>query len=370
MSAVLAKDNLLGFIAALRTAGLPISVSRAGLMFEAAALLPASGLQTIFLAGRSTLCATPEDISRYDACFARFFFGDPRASAEILPDPTAPPMLPGVTDIRRRDQPDEDDDRDVEMGAASPNEVLRRRKLSTLSAEEKALIYALISRLRARVALLPGRRKRTGAHGVIDVRRTVKAALWRGGEPEQLFRRVPRPRIRKRVLLLDVSGSMAPFAPGLLRFGYAAYRCAPRRTEVFTVGTRLTRISRAFDTQDCEAGIIAASRTVPDWSGGTRLGDQIKSFLDIWGQRGMARGAIVVIASDGWERGETGLLGQQMSRLGFLAHRIIWANPHKSTPGFEPLTRGMQAALPAIDDFVGGSSAEELAQLIRLMGDR
>ncbi len=369
MTTAPAQEQILGFISALRAAGLAVDVSRAGLLFEAVGLLPAAGLQTIFLAGRATLCATQEDIARFDACFARFFFGGEKANAEIMPDPSAPPILPGVTDISRRDRPDEDDDRDVEMGAASAQELLRRRKLSTVSAEEKALIFVLISRLRAKVALLPGRRKRTGAHGVIDVRRTVKAAQWRGGEPEKLFRRLPRPRIRKRVLLLDVSGSMAPFAPGLLRFGYAAYRCAPRRTEVFTIGTRLTRISRAFDTQDCEAGIIAASRTVPDWSGGTRLGEQIRAFLDLWGQRGMARGAIIVIASDGWERGETGLLGQQMARLGLLAHRVIWANPHKSTPGFEPLTRGMQAALPAIDEFVSGSSAAELGQLIQLMGE-
>ena len=108
---------------------------------------------------------------------------------------------------------------------------------------------------------------------------------------------------------------------------------------------------------------------MPDWSGGTRLGEQLRAFLDIWGQRGMARGAIVVIASDGWERGGAELLGAQMRRLKSLAHRVIWANPHKSTPGFEPLTGGMQAALPAVDDFVSGSSARELADLIELMAD-
>jgi len=363
-----AADRIFAFLDALRDAGLTIDIARAGALFEATAVLPATGLRAIFLAGRATLCGTPEDVARYDACFARFFFGDARDSAEILPDPSAPPMLPGATDIRRRDKPDEDDDRDVEMGAASAQEVLRRRKLSTLSADEKRLIHALISGLRGKLALTRSRRKRTAARGAIDVRRTVRAAQWRGGEPEKLLRRLPRPRIRKRVLLLDISGSMAPFAPGLLRFGYAAYRCAPRRTEIFTIGTRLTRISRCFDTQDCESGILAASRAVPDWSGGTRLGEQLGAFLDIWGQRGMARGAIIVIASDGWERGETDSLSRQMTRLKQLSHSIIWANPHKSTPGFEPLARGMQAALPAIDHFVSGSSAQELAQLIALMG--
>jgi len=277
-------------------------------------------------------------------------------------------MLPGGADIRRRDKADEDDDRDVEVGAASVVEVLRTRKLSTLSKDEREIIHNLIARLRGGVAVARGRRQRRAKRGVVDIRRTVKAAQLRGGETERLFLRLPRPRVRKRVLLLDISGSMAPFAPGLLRFGYAAYRCATNRTEVFTVGTRLTRITRCFATGDVEAAMLAASRAVPDWSGGTRLGDQLQAFLDLWGSRGMARGAIVVIASDGWERGGADLLAAQMRRLKRLAHRVIWANPHKSTPGFAPLTAGMQAALPAIDHFVSGSSAHELSDLIGLMG--
>jgi len=264
---------------------------------------------------------------------------------------------------------EEDDDREIEMGAASAVEVLRTRKLSALSAEERELIFQLIAQLRSNVAMQRGRRRKSSNRGPIDIRRTVKAAYARAGEPDRLFMSLPRSRPRKRILLLDVSGSMTPFAPGLLRFGYAAYSCARRRTEVFTVGTRLTRITKHLDTKDSEAAMLAASRAVPDWSGGTRLGDQLRAFLDIWGQRGMARGAIVVIASDGWERGGADLLREQMLRLQALSHRVIWANPHKSTPGFEPLTKGMQAALPMIDDFVAGSSAAELSSLINLMGE-
>ncbi len=360
--------TLLNFVTALRAAGLRIELSRTGMLYEALAVIPAAGLQAVYLAGRATLCASAEDHARFDACFARFFFGHQTMPAEILPDPEAPPMLPGAADLAKRDMSQAEDDREIEMGAASRAEVLRSRKISTLSPEEKALVLDLIAGLRGQAAMHHGRRRQIAERGAIDVRRTVKAAHLRGGELERLFRRLPRPRIRKRILLLDVSGSMAPFAPGLLRFGYAAQRSAPRRTEVFTVGTRLTRITRAFDTQDVEAAIVNASKLVADWSGGTRLGDQLKAFLDVWGQRGMARGAIVVIASDGWERGGAELLGEQMRRLSGLAHRIIWANPHKSTPGFEPLTKGMQAALPLVDHFVAGSSADELGVLIRLMG--
>jgi uncharacterized protein len=188
------------------------------------------------------------------------------------------------------------------------------------------------------------------------------------GDPDRLHLRVRRTRPRKRVLLLDISGSMAPYSGGLLNFGYAAHRCAPQQTEVFTIGTRLTRITQYLRSRDPELAMVGASRAILDWSGGTRIGDQLKTFLDLWGQRGMARGAIVVIASDGWERGNTAVLAEQVRRLSNLAERIIWANPHKSTPGFEPLTRGMQAALPYIDQLVAGSTANEFARLLDLLG--
>lgn len=366
-----AQKSVLGFIETLREVGLYIDASRIEMLFEATTVIEGGGLYTLFLCGRTTLCGSPGDLARYDACFARYFFGHDTLATEILPDPAATPIIPGSAGSVKRTSADddEDDDREIEMGAASAVEILRTRKLSALSAEERELILELISQLRSKVATQRGRRRKSSSGGPIDIRRTVKAAYARGGEPDRLFKSLPRERARKRVLLLDVSGSMAPFAPGLLRFGYAAYACARRRTEVFTIGTRLTRITKYLDTKDCEAAMLAASRAVPDWSGGTRIGDQIRAFLDIWGQRGMARGAIIVIASDGWERGGADLLGQQMLRLQNLSHRIIWANPHKSTPGFEPLTMGMQAALPLIDDFVAGSSAAELGRLINLMGD-
>jgi uncharacterized protein with von Willebrand factor type A (vWA) domain len=258
--------------------------------------------------------------------------------------------------------------RELQIGATSPVELLRNRKLAGLDEDEKAQIHALIARMSARVAARPSRRFRSGRHGLLDVRGTARSAMARAGEPDRLLRRARLSRPRKRVLLLDISGSMSPFAGGLLRFAYAAFRCAPRHTEVFTFGTRLTRITPFLRSGDPEAALVAASKAIPDWCGGTRIGDQLKAFLDGWGQRGMARGAVVVIASDGWERGDTGLLREQVRRLGGLAERVLWANPHQSTPGFEPLTRGMQAALPFVDRLVAGSTANELARLLDLMG--
>jgi uncharacterized protein with von Willebrand factor type A (vWA) domain len=169
------------------------------------------------------------------------------------------------------------------------------------------------------------------------------------------------------VLLVDVSGSMSPYADALLRFAHAAVRARPASTEVFTIGTRLTRVTRELRLRDPDRALAAGGSAIPDWSGGTRLGEVLKAFLDRWGQRGTARGAVVVICSDGWERGDAELLGEQMARLRRLAYRVVWVNPHKGRAGYEPLTGGMQAALPHVDVFVSGHSMaafEELSGVI------
>jgi uncharacterized protein with von Willebrand factor type A (vWA) domain len=191
--------------------------------------------------------------------------------------------------------------------------------------------------------------------------------LRRGGEPARLERRHRRVRPRRLVLVVDVSGSMQPYADPYLRFAHAAARRRPG-TEVFTVGTRLTRVTRVMRGRDASAALVAVSGSVPDWSGGTRLGELLKAFLDRWGQRGTARGAVVVVASDGWERGDAALLGAQMLRLSRLAHRVVWVNPHRGLPGFAPMTAGMRAALPHVDDFVDGHSLDALERLADLLG--
>jgi len=165
------------------------------------------------------------------------------------------------------------------------------------------------------------------------------------------------------VVLVDVSGSMSPYSDALLRFAHVAVRARPGTTEVFTIGTRLTRLTRELRLRDPDKALAAGGQAIPDWSGGTRLGEVLKAFLDRWGQRGTARGAIVVICSDGWERGGTDLLAEQMGRLQRLAHAVVWVNPHKGRVGYEPLTGGMQAALPSIDHFVAGHSLAAFAEL-------
>ena len=339
-----------------------VEIGRSLLYLDALAAVDAGNLGVLHLTGRVTLCTNRADQALYDACFATFFLacasGDDAAAPEIQP----PAMLPGSTAMRQRSGPI--DEKELDIGATSPEERLRHRNLAKLSEAEKVQVYALIAQMRGKVALRICRRRRPSRTGPLDIRATVRAALARAGDPDGLHRRRHRLKPRRRVLLLDVSGSMSPYAGGLLRLAFAAHQSARNHTEVFTIGTRLTRITPYFRTGDAETAIVGASRAIPDWSGGTRLGDQLKAFLDLWGHRGMARGALLVLASDGWERGDTNMLAAQMERLSRLANRVIWVNPHSSTRGFEPLTRGLLAALPFVDEVVAGSTVNELEMLL------
>jgi uncharacterized protein len=206
-------------------------------------------------------------------------------------------------------------------------------------------------------------RRRGSRH---DLRRTVRASITHGGEPIQLLWREPGEKQRRLVVLLDISGSMEPYARALLRFMHAAV-VGRQRVEAFAFGTRLTRLTKELANRNPDKALQRASAQVPDWSGGTRLGESMKKFNDTWGVRGMARGAIVVILSDGWDRGEPAVLAEQMKRLQRVAHRVVWVNPLKVTPGYAPLARGMAAALPYIDEFVEGHSMAALEQLTRVI---
>jgi uncharacterized protein with von Willebrand factor type A (vWA) domain len=177
------------------------------------------------------------------------------------------------------------------------------------------------------------------------------------------FRRA-RNRPRRVVLLCDISGSMAPYSRTLLRFMHAGV-ISGERLEAFVLGTRLTRITRELATRDPDRAFKSAAGAVKDWSGGTRLGDTVKEFVDRWGQRGMARGSVVVILSDGWDRGDVAVLAEQMMRLSRLAYKVIWVNPLKAAPGYQPLARGMAAALPHVDEFLSGHNFESLEELAR-----
>jgi hypothetical protein len=204
----------------------------------------------------------------------------------------------------------------------------------------------------------------------VDASRTLRASLQRLGEPAAIEWRRRGVRPRRVVLLVDVSGSMSGYADALLRLAHRltqVSRAGGGVVETFTVGTRLTHLTRAMRLRDPSRALVAAGETVPDWSGGTRLGETLRFFLDRWGQRGMARGAVVVIFSDGWERGDPALLAEQVARLRRVAHRVVWVNPHRGKAGYEPVQQGVLAVLPHVDDFVAGHSLATYAELMEVV---
>jgi uncharacterized protein with von Willebrand factor type A (vWA) domain len=365
-------ETVLGFARTLRHAGVTASPDRVGAMLTAAGHLDVLDPSAVYWAGRLTLCGGPDDLERYDAAFAAYFGGEaprPRRTTGAQEQPRVvryAPLVTGEGSEEGEDPPDL-------ATRASGEEVLRNRDVAELTPAERDQLRRLFALLVPAVPMRPSRRRTPSAAGSIHQARTVRRALRDGGEVTRLMHHRARPRPRRVVLLIDVSGSMSPYADALLRFAHAAVRARPASTEVFTIGTRLTRVTRELRLRDPDRALAASGSAIPDWSGGTRIGEVLKAFLDRWGQRGTARGAVVVVCSDGWERGGSELLAEQMARLHRLAHAVVWVNPHKGRAGYEPLTAGMVAALPSVDHFVAGHSLaafQELAGVITRAGPR
>jgi hypothetical protein len=347
----------------------PVTQDRAQGFLGATALLGLDDQRATYVAGRATLCAGPDDLERYDQVFEAYF-----NARDGLPRPRpAQPTTPTYSDL-----PDSDSTGDGEEGAedevvharASTVERLRHRDVADLSAGEKQRLAGMFATLRPRPPTRRTARHQRWHRGQLDASRTLRASLRRMGEPADIAWRRPGVRPRRVVLLVDVSGSMSGYADALLRLAHR-FTQTGRQTggvvETFTVGTRLTHVTRAMRLRDPERALAAAGETVPDWSGGTRLGETLRIFLDRWGQRGMARGAVVVVFSDGWERGDPTLLGEQMARLRRVAHRVVWVNPHRGKVGYEPVQQGVLAALPHCDDFVAGHSLATFVELVEVV---
>lgn len=329
----------------------------------------------VYWAGRLTLCGGPDDLERYERVFAAYFGdGTPTGRTVAAAPPPRLRMVAADGPVPRGTGRDTEAEAPPLAALAGSTEVLRHRDVADLGGAEREQLRRLLAAFTLRGETRRSARRRPARRGAVDPHATVRELL-RGGEPARLRHRARTARPRRVVLLVDVSGSMAPYAEVLLRFAHAAALlrfsrasgCGPR-TEVFTIGTRLTRVTRELTHRDPDLAMAALAAAVPDWRGGTRLGELLREFLDRWGQRGMARGAVVVVLSDGWERGAPELLGAQMRRLHRLAYRVIWANPRKARPGYAPLAAGMAAALPSVDAFVEGHSLaalERLAAVVR-----
>jgi len=341
---------------------------------KALALVAGSGRSAIYWAGRATLLTSPDDVDAYDRAFLVWWDaaspapGSTRRLEETFGFDLPPDEASGDDDARNETAPD------VSVRWSS-EEVLRHRDFAECSPTELDAIFALMGSLQLAVDLRPVRRiePTRGGHGTFDTRRTARGALRTGGEivRHRHTRQALRPR--RVVLLVDVSGSMEPYALAMVRFAQvlvAARRRDRVKVEVFSIGTRLTRLTLELGGADPDAAFRAVGAAVPDWSGGTRLGDTIGQFVQQWGAVGMARGAEIVVMSDGWDRGDPTHLAEQMGRLARLAHRVTWVNPLRATPGYAPLAAGMAAALPFVDRFIDGHNLAAIESLAALLGQR
>jgi uncharacterized protein with von Willebrand factor type A (vWA) domain len=357
--------GLVGFTAVLRHAGLPVTTERVTAFLTAVDALGV-GRDQVRRAGLYTLCADPADLPRYERAFVDWF-DDGSGPAPRRPAPARPPRVSTLLPTGAAGGPETAEGGPQVRATASEAELLRRRDLGELTVTERAHLRALLALLRPEPPTRPSRRRSPARRGAADPRRTLRAALRTDGELCVLARRARSRRPRKVVLLVDVSGSMEPYADALLRFAHVVVRRAPMSTEVFTLGTRLTRVTRELRLRDPERALAAAGRAIPDWSGGTRLGEVVAAFVDRWGRRGAARRAVVVVFSDGWERGDTALLGTQLARLRRLAHRIVWVNPHVGKAGYAPVQGGIVAALPYLDELLAGHSLATLSELLEVV---
>jgi uncharacterized protein with von Willebrand factor type A (vWA) domain len=374
----LALERLVGFGRLLRSRGLPVGTGRILTFCRAVAALDRLDRQGVYWAGRVAMVARKEHLAAYDAAFDAWF---PRERDDALAVVAgwagampAPPRLEvlldqGIAEDRWAPAEGAGDGEALVGVVASAAEVLRAKSFEELTEAERRQANHTIRALAVRLPTRRSRRHRPSPHGRrFDLRRTLRWSLRTQGEPFRRAWRDRRVRARPLVLVLDVSGSMAAYSRALLQFGFAAMR-AGRRVEVFCFGTRLTRVTRALARSEPDDALRAVAAAVVDWSGGTRIGASLKELLDRWSQHVALRGAVVVLCSDGLERGDPELLAAQVARLARLAHRLIWVNPLKGSPRYEPLARGMAAAMPHLDAFLAGHNLSSLEALCEVLAD-
>jgi uncharacterized protein len=363
------------FATVVRRAGLAVPVGSVITLSQAFEAVGIDRRDNVYWAGRSVLVRRPEDVGVYDAAFGAFWDRLARTTdmtqvveelvTLALDDDDADPDSDNADD-----DGDEDDPGEMIAVRWSATETLRDKDFAEYTAEE----FDEARKAMAKIRLIgsPRRSRRLQvAHGRKatkrpDLRRSVRRALRTDGVVIHRAYRKPSERPRRIVLLCDVSGSMESYARALFRFCQAAV-VGRGRVEAFTLGTRLTRVTRELASRDPDEALRKASARVLDWSGGTRLGDSVREFNDRWGVRGMARQSIVVVLSDGWDRGEPSVLAAQMERLHRVAYRVVWVNPLKAAPGYQPLARGMAAALPHVDVFIEGHSLASLEELAAVL---
>ncbi len=369
----------------LRDAGLPVGPERAARFADALAVVRPIARRRLYWTARAVFVSDRTQVAAFDEVFFSVFGTrmldepQPGPSEASRTEPTrakdgarstgagdADELHASVGSSRRRGgDPDPADRESPVPVAASDEEVLRGKRFDAIEPDELVQLHRLMAQLSLATPRRLTRRMERRRHGRrIDLRRTLRASMRTAGDPVSLARRERRVVRRRIVLLCDISGSMEPYARAYLQFLACATGAGPR-AEAFVFATRLTRVTRALASRNPDRAIARAAAAAPDWSSGTRIGDALKEFNDRHGRRGLARGAVIVILSDGWERGDPTLVGQELERLRRLAYRIVWVNPRVAAPGFSPRAGGMSAALPFCDALVSGHSLEALEEVAR-----
>ncbi len=348
----------------LREAGLEVGPVRLADALRGLDHVDITRRDDVYFALQTTLVARRDELVAFDRAFAAWFEASP-----LLPlrrkeeDPRR--ARPGTERVRREAQARAaaTGEEDPESVGWSAHEVLRRRDFAAMSPAELAAARKLMVEVATVRPQRRSRRLRADRRGrALDVRRLARAAVATGGDPvNRRFRRSTL-RPRKLVVLCDVSGSMEAYSRALLLFLHASVRSG-RGVEVFAFGTRLTRLTPELRSRDPEQALARAAARVVDWAAGTRIGASLKEYNDVWGRRALTRGAVVVIVSDGWERDDHALVGREMARLHRAAYAVVWVNPLKGSPEYQPLAGGMCAALPHVDRFVAGHNLASLADL-------
>ena len=378
----------------LHAAGVPVTPGRSGRFAAALHLDPPRTIEQTYWRARVTLVGEHAELPVFDRVFAEVFRGysdssdairnpdappidvksattdrpstDPPPRQGVGSDPEPRPSSPGPASDKRQDH--QEQQQEAILAAISNEERLRDKPFAACTPDELEELRRLMTRLILAPARRRGRRTRVSPHGsALDLRATLRAAQRTGGDPVRQIRRVRRIRARRVVLLADVSGSMQAYGRAYLYLLHGAVRATG--AEAFVFATRLHRLTRALAATQPELALRRAEAAAPDWSGGTRIGEALQRFNDGWARRGLARGAVVVIVSDGWESGSVDLLEREMSRLARLAYRIVWVNPRKQSGKFTPSTAGMAAALPYVDNFVSGHSLGAFDEVLVAIGD-
>ena len=354
----------------LRSAGLPIGTDDVMAMCTSLVELDPSDIMDTYWAGRCTLVSRRDHIPVYDNVFRRFFLDERLAPDDPRVTMRASTNTQGVLQVpdNESNEPGESDD-ETQLGfMSSPVEVWRTKNFVDCTPDELAAVRRIMATMRLTPPRRRTRRHRPANGGrTIHVRRMVRETMRHHGDPQRIIRSERQRRIRPLILLLDVSGSMSDYSRNLLQFAYSSRRAAGK-VEVFCFGTRLSRITRQLDRRRPDEAMTAAAQSVFDWDGGTRIGDSLAEFVRSWARRGLTRGGIVVICSDGLDRGDPETLAKAMEQLSRLCHRIVWLNPHRGdNANYQPNTLGMMVAEPYIDKMLSGHNLNSLENFARAL---